>query len=89
MGISRGRNPHHHVSDRANPVTRRLPSLLAAAALATALSAQPPAALESGFRNPPPSTRPSTFWQWMNGNVSRQGITLDLEAMKRVGIGGA
>jgi hypothetical protein len=24
----------------------------------------------------------------MNGNVSRQGITLDLEAMKRVGIGG-
>ena len=25
----------------------------------------------------------------MNGNVTREGITADLEAMKRVGIGGA
>jgi hypothetical protein len=26
---------------------------------------------------------------WFNGNISREGITADLEAMKRVGIGGA
>ena len=25
---------------------------------------------------------------WMNGNVTKDGITLDLEAMKRMGIGG-
>ncbi|HWB83515.1 MAG TPA: glycosyl hydrolase [Bryobacteraceae bacterium] len=52
------------------------------------LCAQPVASLESGFRNPPASARPQTYWLWMNGNVSREGITLDLEAMKRVGIGG-
>ena len=45
-------------------------------------------ALESGFLNPPPDARPHTFWIWMNGNVTREGITADLEAMARVGIGG-
>jgi hypothetical protein len=45
--------------------------------------------LESGFQNPPPSARPQTWWHWMNGNITREGITADLEAMQRVGIGGA
>src|SRR3974377_2094066 len=44
--------------------------------------------LESGFRSPPDTARPMTWWHWMNGNISRQGITLDFEAMKRVGIAG-
>jgi hypothetical protein len=62
--------------------------MAAVAALAWALPAQAPPDLEAGFRQPPASVRPKTFWLWMNGNVSRQGITLDLEAMQRVGIGG-
>ena len=41
------------------------------------------------FRNPPPSSRPHTWWHWMNGNVTKEGITADLEAMAAVGIGGA
>ncbi len=45
--------------------------------------------LEDGFQHPPDSARPHTWWHWMNGNVTREGITADLEAMKRVGIGGA
>jgi hypothetical protein len=45
--------------------------------------------LEAGFQHPPDSARPHTWWHWMNGNVTREGITADLEAMKRVGIGGA
>ncbi len=45
--------------------------------------------LEAGFQNPPDSAKPHTWWHWMNGNVTKEGITLDLEAMKRVGIGGA
>src|SRR5581483_4862701 len=45
--------------------------------------------LASGFVNPPDSARPQTWWHWMNGNVTTEGITADLEAMKRVGIGGA
>ncbi len=44
--------------------------------------------LEAGFHSPPQSARPLTFWMWMNGNVSREGITADLEAFKRVGMGG-
>lgn len=44
--------------------------------------------LASGFVNPPDSAKPHTWWHWMNGNVTREGITADLEAMERVGIGG-
>ncbi len=43
-------------------------------------------ALADGFQNPPQSAQPETWWHWMNGNISKEGITADLEAMKRVGI---
>ncbi|HWQ91671.1 MAG TPA: glycosyl hydrolase, partial [Clostridia bacterium] len=45
--------------------------------------------LESGFAQPPPKARPWVFWFWLDGNISREGITADLEAMARVGVGGA
>jgi (4-O-methyl)-D-glucuronate---lignin esterase len=45
--------------------------------------------LAAGFQSPPPSARPHTWWHWMNGNVTKEGITADLESMQRVGIGGA
>lgn len=45
--------------------------------------------IEKGFVNPPDSAKPHTWWHWMNGNITKDGITADLEAMKRVGIGGA
>jgi len=44
--------------------------------------------LETGFRQPPGSARPWVYWFPLDGNITREGITLDLEAMKRVGIGG-
>ena len=44
--------------------------------------------LQEHFVSPPDSAKPHTWWHWMNGNVSKKGITADLEAMKRVGIGG-
>jgi len=44
--------------------------------------------LEKNFKDPPTSAFPQAFWFWMNGNVTKEGITLDLEAMKEVGIGG-
>lgn len=53
-----------------------------------ALPGQAAADLESAFKSPPAEARPWVFWFWINGNVSREGITKDLEAMKRVGIGG-
>ncbi|OGD18391.1 MAG: hypothetical protein A2W03_06685 [Candidatus Aminicenantes bacterium RBG_16_63_16] len=45
-------------------------------------------ALARGFAAPPDSARPWVYWMWMDGNLSREGITADLEAMKRAGIGG-
>src|SRR6187402_773245 len=45
-------------------------------------------ALARGFRNPPDSAKPRTWWHWTGGNVTREGITKDLEWMKRVGIAG-
>src|SRR5256885_13568010 len=45
-------------------------------------------ALEDGFRDPPESARPRVWWHWLNGNVTKEGITADLEWMKRVGIAG-
>jgi len=40
------------------------------------------------FASPPDEARPWVYWFWSNGNITREGITADLEAMKRTGIGG-
>jgi hypothetical protein len=45
--------------------------------------------LEQSFVNPPASAKPHTWWHWMNGNITKEGITADLEAMAEAGIGGA
>ena len=45
-------------------------------------------ALRSGFENPPESAKPRVWWHWMNGNITKEGIGLDLAWMHRVGIGG-
>ncbi|MBB4079247.1 hypothetical protein GGR28_001867 [Lewinella aquimaris] len=42
--------------------------------------------LEDHFAAPPAEARARTWWHWLNGNISREGIRADLEAMKRVGI---
>jgi hypothetical protein len=54
-----------------------------------AYSAAQTTGLERGFRLPPDSVRPWVYWVWTDGNLSREGITADLESMKRAGIGGA
>jgi hypothetical protein len=40
------------------------------------------------FAQPPASAAPRVWWHWMNGNITREGIQLDLEWMNRVGVGG-
>src|SRR5690349_2384258 len=44
--------------------------------------------LKHAFVSPPRDARPQTWWHWVCGNVTREGITADLEAMKRIGLGG-
>jgi hypothetical protein len=43
---------------------------------------------EQEFQKPPDEARPWVYWFWLNGNITKEGITADLEAMKRVGIRG-
>ena len=45
-------------------------------------------ALEKGFRAPPNSAKPHTWYHMMNGNVTKEGITCDFEALARAGVGG-
>src|SRR5258708_5925639 len=73
----------------------RIASILGIALLVFAGTLAPPsfsqnvtASLDDGFKNPPNSARPRVWWHWMNGNITKEGIKLDLEWMNRVGIGG-
>jgi len=67
-----------HVADASKPST---PSAVEDKAPASDV-------LSTGFQNPPPLARPWVYWFWINGNISKEGITADLESFKRVGVGG-
>ena len=77
-------------------MNRYRPTLLRAAALGFVLTlmtgmtiAQTSSdTLEQGFQQPPDSAKPRVWWHWMNGNISKEGIKLDLEWMHRVRLGG-
>lgn len=62
-------------------------SLLAWTAVCPA-DAQQTRSLREQFQNPSDEAKPWTFWYWMYGVVSKEGITADLEAMKHAGLGG-
>ena len=60
---------------------------LVALLLSSTLTVCAPASeLDDRFRNPTEDTKPWCYWYWLNGNVSKEGITKDLEAMANVGI---
>ena len=46
------------------------------------------AEVKSGFLSPPPAAQPWVYWFVSDGNITKEGITADLEAMHRVGIRG-
>jgi hypothetical protein len=43
-------------------------------------------AIETGFITIPNSVQTSVYWYWISGNISKEGVIRDLEAMKKVGI---
>lgn len=65
---------------------RILALFLALSPLLAAQKTLDPIAL--GFLNPPNEAKARTWWHWMNGMVTREGITADLEAMAASHIGG-
>jgi hypothetical protein len=90
---------HHH--PRKNSRNRRklkpgvstcfilaIAALFSSAAGAFADPGNPPA-LEAGWQNPPDDARLRAYWWWLNGNVTSNSITRDLEQMKAKGFGGA
>lgn len=44
--------------------------------------------LADGWNNPPIQARTRAYWWWLNGNVTKEAITKDLEWMKQIGMGG-
>ncbi|GAB4135221.1 MAG: hypothetical protein Kow0040_19900 [Thermogutta sp.] len=45
--------------------------------------------LDDGWESPPREARLRAYWWWLNGCVTREAITRDLEEMKAKGFGGA
>lgn len=63
--------------------------LIAWAIGAWAVAAPAADILKDGFTNPPPHVRPWTYWFFYNDHISKEGIDLDLAAMKKADIGTA
>lgn len=53
------------------------------------LQAQSTTPLQNLWRQPPEDAKPWTFWYWMYGAVTKEGVTADLKAMSEAGLGGA
>lgn len=56
--------------------------------LALPLAGAKSQSLEEAFKHPSDEVKPLMIWQWMDGLVTKNGITADLEAYKEAGIGG-
>ena len=56
--------------------------------VASAKSVVLPISLEGGFKAPPSNAKPHTWYHLMNGNVTKEGITSDFEAIAKAGLGG-
>jgi hypothetical protein len=75
---------------RAEMVWRTAPAIVLVGLLLStaAFAAGAPDPLERNFLAPPSSAKPWVYWFPLDGNITRDGTTADLEAMARVGIGG-
>lgn len=60
---------------------------LAAFMLSVSIGAVNADELRQDFVSPPEAAKPRCYWYWMDGHITKEGITKDLEAMRRIGIG--
>jgi len=44
--------------------------------------------LAAGFKDPGKQARPRAYWNWLNGAVTPDGLTRDMEEAKDKGLGG-
>ena len=67
----------------------RLTFTLLMLALVTALGTSAFASdLKENFKSPPEATKPWCYWYWLAGDISKEGITKDLENMAEVTLNG-
>lgn len=52
------------------------------------LFASAQSSLYQNFQNPPSEAKPRTFWHWVHGAVTKEGVKADLIAMKEIGLEG-
>jgi hypothetical protein len=67
---------------------KKLPAAVLFSILCSTAFGQNLDSLRAGFKDPPMSAWPRTWWHWTKSNVTKEGITKDLEWMKRSGIVG-
>lgn len=60
--------------------------LLAGLAVCIFTQCMPQDRMEAEFKSPPSSVQTGTYWYWIEGNISKEGVIKDLEAMKAAGI---
>ena len=69
-------------------ITAAMLLAFAGGTLRSAAAGQSTDQMATEFVRPPDSAKPWAYWVWLNGNVTKEGITKDLEEMKREGING-
>ncbi len=67
------------------PIIKNLALLIVALSALNSLAAANE--LQQSFTTPPEATKPRCYWYWMDGHITKEGLTKDLEAMRRIGIG--
>lgn len=65
---------------------RKIVSLAAISFTLLACSTDTTDTLKDAFQSPPDTAKPGVYWYFMDGNLSREEMTKDLESMKEVGI---
>lgn len=63
---------------------RYLKTLLCAVVLCGATGEVASQITTESFVHPPQKSQPWVYWMWLNGNISKESITKDLEAMQRL-----
>jgi hypothetical protein len=61
---------------------------LVAASFASPSQTDATRTLKAGFQNPGNEARPRAYWNWLNGAVTHEALTRDLEEAKAKGLGG-
>ncbi|WP_032095610.1 MULTISPECIES: glycosyl hydrolase [unclassified Alteromonas] len=80
---------NHNQFDKLLKRTVKLHVFTLIGCIAVASSSLAQTTLESEFAMPEPSYLPKTWMHAMNGNITKEGLTEDFNAMREAGIGGA